>query len=406
MTRNGELQRGWLLIVSACAGVICSVIVLPYYSIGALVVPVTAELGWTRSQFQTAILFSAGLGALTAPLIGWLTVRYGARRIALPGLVGLSIGFVIAASMNGQLWMLYLAYGSMALLGAGTIPVTWTRAITTNFFRRRGLALGLTLSGTGICAMLVPHYAVWLVETWGWRAAYVGLALLPLLLAGPLVFVGFRPVERLEADTTRPPAADSWGLTLRQAASGYKFWILLISILAVYMAVSGISPNLIPALTDRGLSASEAATVQSVFGASIMIGRVVVGYLVDHYWAPGVATVSLLLPVAGCLILLDTNVFAMACFAALLIGFAAGAELDLMSFLAARYFGLKFYAQIYSVLYAALATCSATAPMLFALVYDRTSSYDVSFYVATGLFFFGAVILLLLGRYPPESRDA
>lgn len=397
---NGELRRGWLLILSACTGVICSSIVLPYYSIGALVVPVTTEFGWSRAQFQAAILLSSGLGALTAPVVGWLSDRYGSRRVALPGLIGLSVGFLIAASMNGQLWMLYLAYGAMALLGAGTIPVTWTQAITTNFFERRGLALGLTLTGTGICASIVPHYAVWLVEDYGWRVAYAGLALLPLVIAGPLVFFGFRPRERWDAPSSSEARAPEWGLTLGEAIRGYRFWVMLLSVLTVYMAFSGISPNLIPALTDEGFSPSEAASVLSVFGVSIIVGRIAVGYLVDRFWAPGVAMFAMLMPVVGCVIMLDVESIVMAGFAAFLIGFAAGAELDLMSFLAARYFGLRHYAKIYSILYASLAVCSGTAPMLFAQVYDVTQSYDFGFYVAAILFAAGAVIVLTLGRYP------
>lgn len=400
--RHGELRRGWFLIVSSCAGVVCSSIVLPYYSIGALVIPVTSEFGWTRSQFQVAILFSSGLGALTAPVIGWLSDRYGVRRLALPGLVGLSIGFLIAASMNGQLWMLYLAYGGMALLGAGTIPVTWTRAITTNFFERRGLALGLTLTGTGICAMLVPHYAVWLVEEFGWRIAYVGLAVLPLILAGPVVFFGFKPKEQV-ARLDLASAQGVWGFTLTEALRKYRFWVLMLSILAVYMAFSGISPNLIPALTDEGMTTSEAATVMSVYGGSIIFGRVAVGYLVDRFWAPGVSMAAMLLPVIGCLILVDVTTVLWAATAVFLIGFAAGAELDLMSFLAAKYFGLRHYAKIYSILYMSLAICSGTAPMLFARVYDVTSNYDIGFYVAAGLFVFGALVVLTLGRYPDNE---
>ena len=150
-----EVLGNWRLVASACTGIMFSSIVLPYYSIGALVVPVTQEFGWERAEFQMAILFSSGLGALTAPVVGWFIDRYGARRVALPSIVGLSAGFVLATFMDGQLWILYLAYGAMAILGAGTIPVTWTRAITTNFFRQRGLALGITLSGTGLCAILV-----------------------------------------------------------------------------------------------------------------------------------------------------------------------------------------------------------------------------------------------------------
>ena len=409
MNNHNELQRGSTLILASSVGVICSSIVLPYYTIGALVTPVTEEFGWTRAQFQTAILFSSGLGALTAPVIGWLIDRYGARNVALPGLIGLSLGFFIAASMNGQLWMLYLAYGAMALLGAGTIPVTWTRAIATNFFSRRGLALGLTLTGTGICAMFAPHYTVWLEGNFGWRAAYAGIGLLPLLLALPIVILFFKPIDAHHQHKDQPTenAPVQHGLTLTQALQSYRFWVLLVSILVAYMAISGIGPNLIASLTDDGMSRSQAATIQSVFGGSIILGRLVVGYLVDRFWAPGVAAVSLALPVIGALMMIGAPSFTVAAFAIFLIGFAAGAELDLMAFLAAKYFGLKNYAKIYSILYATLAACSGTAPLLFARIFDATESYDLGFMIATGLFAIAAFLVLLMGRYPsdPEFRN-
>ena len=400
-----EVLGNWRLVASACTGIMFSSIVLPYYSIGALVVPVTQEFGWERAEFQMAILFSSGLGALTAPVVGWFIDRYGARRVALPSIVGLSVGFVLATFMDGQLWILYLAYGAMAILGAGTIPVTWTRAITTNFFRQRGLALGITLSGTGLCAILIPQYAVWVVAEFGWRAAYVGLALMPLLIAGPIVYFGFKPKEGLGEDSADGPI-EHWGLTLSEAFGDRRYWILLVSIFLVYMAVSGIGPNLIPALTDDGLSATDAATALGVYGAAIMIGRVVVGYLVDRLWAPGVAALSMALPVLGCLILIGAPGFHAAVFAALLIGIAAGAELDLMSFLAARYFGLRHYAKIYAVLYSTLAVCSGTAPMMFARVYDVTASYDVSFAISGVLFGLGGVLVLAMGRYPTQPEVA
>tara|TARA_A100001037_G_scaffold298327_1_gene321858 strand:- start:29729 stop:30958 length:1230 start_codon:yes stop_codon:yes gene_type:complete len=402
---QGELRGNWTLLVSACTGIICSSIVLPYYSIGALVVPVTEAFGWGRAQFQAAILFSSGLGALTAPLVGWLIDRFGARRIALPGIVGLSVGFLLASSMDGQLWLLYVAYGAMALLGAGTIPVTWTRAITTNFFRRRGLALGLTLSGTGLCAIVVPQYAVWMVDAFGWRTAYLGLALVPLVIALPVVYFGFHPREGLSG-SDGSDAQPHWGLTLSQAFRSGKYWVLLVSVFLIYMAVSGIGPNLIPSLTDDGLSPAEAANALSVFGAAIIVGRVLVGYLVDHFWAPGVAAASMMLPVIGCLMLVGEPSYSGALLAALLIGIAAGAELDLMSFLAATYFGLKHYAKIYAVAYATLATCSGTAPMLFARIYDVTASYDIGFVISTGLFGLGGLMMLCLGAYPRQARLA
>lgn len=411
-----EIRRGWLLILASGVGVICSSIVLPFYTIGALVKPLTAEFGWARADVQSAILFSSGLGALTAPVVGWLSDRYGPRRVALPCLFGLACGFFIAATMDGSLWMFYVAYSAMALLGAGTTPITWTRAIAASFDRQRGLALGLTLTGTGICATLAPAYAVWLTESFGWRAAYVGIGLLPILLAGPIVWYGFRVADvgtRDGAPSGGPAPASTragssaaaaslpvWGLTLGEAVRGYRFWVLCASIMSIYLAVSGISPNLIAALTDKGFTASDAATAQGVYGFSIIIGRLAVGYLVDHFWAPGVAVVSLSLPAVGCLILTGSPEFTWVLVATLLIGFAAGAELDLMAFFAARYFGLAHYSKIYGILYAILAVAGGVAPMLFARVYDVTSSYEISFLIATGLFVFGALIVLALGRYP------
>ena len=132
----------------------------------ALVGPVTAEFGWQRSDMLFCLAFSSGLGALTAPVVGFLIDRFGARAVALPGLGGLSAGLILAATVDGQLWLMYLAYALMAILGSGTIPVTWSRAITTNFSQRRGLALGLALSGTGICSIFAPSYTVWLTDNY------------------------------------------------------------------------------------------------------------------------------------------------------------------------------------------------------------------------------------------------
>ena len=400
-----ELAQRWPLIMATCMGIISSSFVLPYYSIGALLTPVTEEFGWSRAQFQAAILFSSGLGALTSPIIGWLNDKYGPRRVALPSMIGLSVGLLAASQIEGELWMLFLAYGMMALLGAGTIPVTWTRAIATSFFKRRGLALGLALTGTGICASVAPHYTVWLTDHYGWRGAYVGLALVPLVLAWPMLYFLFKPLDaHVDEEPGEPDtkAALESGLTLGEAIRGYRFWILLLSILFAYQGFSGIGPNLLPSLTDDGFTREQAASVQSIFGISIIVGRVVVGYLVDRFWAPGVAAFCLAIPAAGAAMLHGSQTLETAALAAFLIGFAAGAELDLMAFLAARYFGLAHYAKIYSILYATLAVCSGTAPMIFASVYDATGSYDLGYSVASVLFLVSVALILMLGRYPKE----
>ena len=402
LRQPSELRSGWFLILSACAGVACCSITLPYYSIGVLMGPVTAAFGWSRAEFQSAMILSSGLGALTAPLVGWLCDRYGPRKVALPGLVGLSLAFFAASRMNEMLWTLYCSYAAIALLGAGTVPVTWTRSIALSFEARRGLALGLTLTGTGVAAMLLPHYTVWAVGNFGWRGAYVAVGLLPVMLAGPLVYFGFhaRRMSAAEIEMSVP----RYGLLPGQALRGRRFWILLASVLVAYLGISGIGTNLFASLTDRGVSASAAATVQGIMGAAIVIGRIGVGHLVDRFWAPRVAAVSLFLPVIGCALLYGNPPYWTTVLAVCLIGLAAGAELDLMSFLCARYFGVLHYSKIYSLLYSALAICGGSAPMLFAHLYDLNGSYDQSFLTAGAFFFVASLLMLMLGRYPTPAE--
>ena len=70
-----ELRSGWRILVACALGIAASAIALPYYSIGPLTKPIELETGWSRSDIQFAIAFSSGLGALTAPVTGWMVDR-------------------------------------------------------------------------------------------------------------------------------------------------------------------------------------------------------------------------------------------------------------------------------------------------------------------------------------------
>ena len=404
VSSSSELRSNSGLLLASCIGVICSCIVLPFYTLGIFVVPVTEAFGWTRAEFQLSLLFSTGIGVFTAPVVGVLIQRFGPRRVALIGLAGLSMALFLPALNSGSLTLFYVAYGAMALLGAGTIPVAWTTAVTTNFHRQRGMALGLVLSGTGLSAVLVTPLIAWVTEQFGWRVGYVALAMLPMLVAWPIVFTFFRPVvaQATASQATIDAAADG-GLTLSEAMRGYRFWVLLMSIFLVYIIQSGLVPNLIPALTDHGVPMGDAATALSFFGAAVIVGRLVIGWLVDRLWAPGVAAFAITLPVIACLLLLRDVSLESAILASVLLGFAAGAELDLMAFLAAKYFGAAHYPKIYGVLYAALASASGVAPALYAFIHEQSGSHQLGFQLGAVAFALSACLVLCLGRYPPSA---
>lgn len=398
--RRPEIVRRASLVLAAAIGVAFSATALPFYSIGALTKPLSEAYGWTRAEVQTAALFSIGLGALASPIVGWLVQRYGPRKVAIPSLLGVAMPFMIVAFSGPSVLAFYLAFAAIALLGAGTSPVSWTKGIASSFRRQRGLALGLVLTGTGLCAALIPQLTTAAIAHFRVQGALFGLGLLPLLIAMPLAILWFRPDSDRTGET---PGAPQWGLTLGQAVRGYRFWVMFSSIACIYLAQSGIIANLIPAITDMGVSAQAAANVQSALGVSIIVGRIAVGYLIDRIWAPGVAAVVTFLPVFACQIFPYSSDYWVLMAAAIIVGIAAGAELDLLAYLTARYFGVAHYARIYSMFYAALAIAGGIAPFAFAATHDQFGSYVPAFYVGAGLFAFGSLILLTLGRYPKES---
>lgn len=397
-----ELRGGWRLLVACAVGVGLSAIALPFYTIGPLTRPIEADLGWSRADIQLAILFSSGLGALTAPITGWMIDRWGARIVAIPSIFGVSLGLFIASTAH-TVEVFYAGYALSAILGAGTNPVLWSRVVSGNFEKARGAALGLALVGTALVALLLPSFIVALVEIGDWRLALRAAALLPIIIALPLVYLWLHPDPSRSAGGSG--ASNLYGSTVGEALRNYRFWVLALSILLGYLAISGTLTNLVPALIDRGIEAQAAAAFAGAIGITMIPGRVLVGFIVDRIWAPGVAMVVLLLPALACLVLRDATDPVVIIVTCALLGLAAGAELDLLAFLTARYFGLAHYSKIYALAYAALATGSATAPFLFASVYDRTGNYDASFIVAAVFFAVAALLMPLLGRYPELQTD-
>ncbi len=374
---------------------------IPFNSLGAFTIPLTREFGWGRGDVQLAVFFFTVAVICTVPLIGGLADRYGVRKVALITLAAFGLSFAALAFTPASLAGFYALWVVMGLLGGGSTPVTWTRAVNAWFVQNRGLALAVTLLGTGVTAAFLPSLATWLIERFGWRIAFACIALLPLAIALPVAWRFFRepPVENL--DGAPPPSAE--GVTLRVAVRDYRFWVLAASILLVATGIAGTITNLQPLLIDRGFTAAEAARTAGSIGISIIVGRLLAGYLIDRIWAPGVTFPMLLLPAVACMMLTsDTITPTTGVIAAVLVGFASGAETDLVAFLTARYFGLAHYGRIYGVQYAVFGFASGFAPFLFGRVYDSFGSYDPILIVASVMFVAGAVLLLAMGRYPRE----
>ena len=403
--QRSEFSLGWKVLLAGFLGTMCGGSAVPFNILGLLFAPLNAEFGWTKTQVSIGITVFGIAASLLAPVFGWMADKLGVRRVGIWSLVAFIIAFSSFYFMPPTLAGFYLCWLFVGLVGIGSTPVTWSRAISMWFVKNRGLALGLMLIGTSVAAFLVPRIAVSVLETYGWRAMFPVIALLPLLIALPTVLAFFRE-PRVEERPAALSTADGKlaGMTFGEALRTRQFWLLWVSIVLISCAYGGAHIHMIPIVMDHGVDTKTAAGVMGIVGLGLLVGRIGVGFLLDRFWGPAVGFPALCLPAIASYLLMGTSSdMATISIAAFLLGFAAGAESDLIAFLAARYFGMANFGRIYGMLYMPFGLFSATSPLIYGIVRDRTGSYDGMLSAAMVLFVAGGALLLLLGRYPDQQ---
>jgi cyanate permease len=181
------------------------------------------------------------------------------------------------------------------------------------------------------------------------------------------------------------------------------FWTLAATFAMMSLSFGGLLPHFVPMLGDGGLDPRTAGKIAGQIGLAVIASRLVVGFLLDRVFAPRIAMVICLVAAAGCLALLLGGISS-ASLTAIALGLALGAELDLMGFLVARYFGLAQFGKIYGWLYCAFIFASGFGPYWVGAVRDATGNYSLALASSA----IGLVVtcagFLLLPRYPPLQR--
>ncbi|WP_199554228.1 MFS transporter [Sandaracinobacteroides hominis] len=404
----GEFRHGWKIVLASMLGIGLGLSPMPFYTIGVLAPELKQAFGWTMGDIMGAITMTTLVTVIAGPTVGMLAGRIGVRRVALTSVLLFGLVFCALSLQTGSLPLFYAMFGLLALVGAGTLPITWTRTVNAWFDERKGLALGLSLMGTGLFGIFAKPYTSWLVHEFGWRGAYVGLGLLPLLIALPAGWLLFR--ERAPVATATGAAKVPGGLTLKQTLREWRFWVMAAAIVPVSFALGGPVPNMENILTTAGVPAEHLLSLTPLIGLSALLGRIAGGWLLDRFWAPAVGFVLLSLPAVSLLVLTKGQLgMTEAGIAIFMIGFALGIEYDLVAYLVARYFGLKAYSAIYGILYVFFALGAGFGPLLMGRDFDATGSYERALYLSSFALVASAALLLLLGRYrkfPDEKAEA
>lgn len=200
--------------------------------------PVTEELGFGRAEFTMYYTVMATTAMIIAPIAGRLMKKMDIRVymtiFTLLG-AGAYIGFSFATELIH--FLLFAVPMGMALTGAGMIPVS---VLITNWFNaKRGLSLGIALSGTGFGSMILSPLVTWIITAHGWRTAYLAIGILILVVLVPLIIfvIKLSPADKgllplgEEETSNGAPQKELVGVTQKEAFKSVSFWALCAGIL-------------------------------------------------------------------------------------------------------------------------------------------------------------------------------
>jgi MFS family permease len=402
----GIARSRWWVVAASTIAITCSGGPINIFTFGVFLRPVTEGLGVGRGLFASAMLATNWISAASGPILGILLDRYGARRVLLFGTVLFAAGTAAQSLLTSSVAVIYMFFALKALTGVGVSPVSFAFVVAKWFDRRRGLALGIAMAGVGLGTSIIPPTAAWLIGAYGWRAAYIGLGAVILVLAGlPSAFVIREPGEADHAELPQLARGVLPGMTMRSALGGWRFWALVAAFLIGVIVLNGTLTQIVALLQDRGWSLQQATSVLAASGAAAIFGRIASGWCVDRFHGPHVAAAFFVLPMIG------TALFASGAgglgpfLGALLCGTALGAEIDLMGFFVSRYFGLRAYGKIFGTMFGIFAGATGVGPFISGLSFDHYHSYLPAFALYEALLVVACLIFLPLGPYPfPAGR--
>jgi MFS family permease len=387
-------------VLAAFFGVMVGFGSMLVFTFSVFLKPLGAEFGWSRESISAAFGVAAMTVAVCSPVLGRLLDRYGPRRVILPCMVLFGCAFLSLSRLTPSLLHLYVTFVVLGAVGNGTTQMGYSRAVSTWFVRNRGMALALVMAGTGVGSMIFPPLAQWIIDNHGWRSAYVVLGTLVLIFGVPLtaLLVRERPSSVVSQGGTSSRS------TVRAGLRSRPFWLLVGVLFLSSIAVNGAVTHMAALLTDRGLSAGDAALAVSVLGGMSLVGRLGTGALLDRYFGPVVSFVLLAGVAIGILLLAWTASAWGGLAAAALIGLGLGGEADVTPYLLTRYFGIGPFATLYGFTWTAYAIAGAVGPVLMGRVFDVTGSYVPLLGILAAQTLAAAVLCLFLPVYP-EARE-
>jgi MFS family permease len=367
-----------------------------HFTFGIFLKPIAEEFEWSRGATAFAYTLLWWVSSPASLLLGMVSDKIGTRKVLLFGALIFGLGIFLTGHIQ-SLWQFYVFYGVLAGIGRGADRAPLLRSVFEYFNTRKGLAMGITLSGTGVGTLLFPPLGRYIISIADWRVALMVIGLLSWIVLIPAA-LAIRPPKAGEAEppsdrSKKGEAEERSGIlgspdkdwTAREVLGNRTFWIFVIAGLACCISHSLPLTHIVAYASDRGIPDIAAAGVLSVIGFMAAIGRLMWGMVADRVGAR--KTVM-------CCIMLQTSAMFMVAFMESLWGFylfavwfglSYGGVLPLYAVVTRELFGMNRFGTAYGLHSFATSIGMGGGGIVGGLLFDFSGSYFIPFMTSTVL---------------------
>lgn len=389
---KGKVFYGWWIVLSSAT--------IGLYTAGAFffgftvfVNPIVTEFGWTYLAVSLAASLRSVEMGLAAPVMGFLVDRLGPRKLIFGGGLVAGLGFILL-SRTSSLAMFYGAFVILSIGFSACATVVLITAVANWFYKRAGLAMGLTTVGFGMGGILLP-VLVWLTNHHGWRTALFILGLGTWLVIPSLALViRHRPEQYgyLPDGDSKIPTSRLLGTTIKeinpqelepgviQAARTKTFWFLSLALAIQFMGLNSVVIHVMPYLTSIGLAQGLAALIAAFVPLLSIPSRLGFGWLGDIFGKKQILALAFLFQAIGLVLFgYGQNLWLLMAFL-IIFGIGYGGTVALRPAIQLEYFGRSAFGSIQGLIIAMMTLGGIAGPALTGWVFDTKGSYQMAWF--------------------------